>query len=107
MASAAATGIATDSAESSIANASPAGTSLVDSFGRKHSYLRISLTERCNLRCTYCMPEGGVELQPKDAILTDDEIVRLTSIFASRGVDKVRLTGGEVCPALIQLLPPP
>ena len=68
---------------------------LTDSFGRKHTYLRISLTERCNLRCTYCMPAGGVELKPKDHILTYEEILRLSGLFASLGVTKIRLTGGE------------
>jgi len=68
---------------------------LTDTFGRKHTYLRISLTERCNLRCTYCMPASGVELKPKDHILTYEEILRLASLFASFGVSKIRLTGGE------------
>jgi len=67
-----------------------------DSFGRVHDYLRISLTERCNLRCQYCMPENGVELQPNNDLLSDDEIVRSAKIFASRGINKIRLTGGEV-----------
>ena len=67
----------------------------VDSFGRNHTYLRISLTERCNLRCTYCMPEEGVELSPKDDILTFEEIERLARLFVERGVNKIRLTGGE------------
>lgn len=68
---------------------------LVDSFGREHTYLRISLTERCNLRCTYCMPAEGVTLQPKGHLLTTDEILRLVEVFAGLGVTKVRLTGGE------------
>ena len=68
---------------------------LVDSFGRRHTYLRISLTERCNLRCQYCMPENGVELQPMEELLTSDEIVRLARLFASQGITKIRLTGGE------------
>ncbi|EGD80518.1 molybdenum cofactor synthesis 1 isoform 2 [Salpingoeca rosetta] len=68
---------------------------LTDLFGRQHSYLRISLTERCNLRCQYCMPEEGVQLSPKDELLTFDELVRLARIFASNGVSKIRLTGGE------------
>lgn len=67
----------------------------VDSFGRKHTYLRISVTERCNLRCTYCMPEEGVLLSPRDQILTFEEIERLARIFVRNGVDKIRLTGGE------------
>ncbi|KAF9245865.1 molybdenum cofactor biosynthesis prote [Melanogaster broomeanus] len=68
---------------------------LVDSFHRKHDYLRISLTERCNLRCFYCMPNDGVELSPREHILTDNEIIRLASLFVKSGVRKIRLTGGE------------
>lgn len=68
---------------------------LTDTFGRRHTYLRISLTERCNLRCQYCMPEEGVQLQPREAILTFEEIERLARLFVAAGVDKIRLTGGE------------
>jgi len=68
-------------------------TPLVDLHGRHHSYLRISLTERCNLRCTYCMPPEGVQLSPN--ILNKDEILKLASVFAQHGVTKFRLTGGE------------
>ena len=68
---------------------------LTDSFGRFHNYLRISLTEKCNLRCVYCMPLEGVQLTPKEKVLTLDERKRLISIFASLGVDKLRFTGGE------------
>ena len=68
---------------------------LTDTFGRKHSYLRISLTERCNLRCLYCMPEEGVDLTPKASLLRSDEIERLARLFALAGVNKIRLTGGE------------
>mgnify|MGYP000341987998 CR=1 FL=1 len=68
---------------------------LKDSFGRFHNYLRISLTERCNLRCVYCMPEKGVTLTPDENLLSTPEIVRLARIFISIGVDKIRLTGGE------------
>ncbi|KAF3452642.1 hypothetical protein FNV43_RR03075 [Rhamnella rubrinervis] len=68
---------------------------LIDSFGRLHTYLRISLTERCNLRCQYCMPAEGVDLTPSPQLLSPDEIVRLASLFTSSGVDKIRLTGGE------------
>ncbi|XP_064118994.1 molybdenum cofactor biosynthesis protein 1-like isoform X3 [Macrobrachium nipponense] len=73
----------------------PFSSFLTDSFGRRHSYLRISLTERCNLRCQYCMPEEGVALTPKQQLLTTQEIIRLARLFISEGVDKVRLTGGE------------
>uniref|UniRef100_A0A2S2R341 Molybdenum cofactor biosynthesis protein 1 n=1 Tax=Sipha flava TaxID=143950 RepID=A0A2S2R341_9HEMI len=68
---------------------------LTDSFGRKHNYLRISLTERCNLRCEYCMPLKGVQLSEQSKILTNYEIIRLISLFAEQGVNKIRLTGGE------------
>lgn len=68
---------------------------IIDSYQRKHTYLRVSLVERCNLRCQYCMPPEGVPLQPSDKLLTRDEIVRLVHLFAMAGVDKVRLTGGE------------
>ncbi|XP_017080428.1 molybdenum cofactor biosynthesis protein 1 isoform X2 [Drosophila eugracilis] len=68
---------------------------LTDTFGRHHSYLRISLTERCNLRCDYCMPAEGVPLQPKGKLLTTEEILRLARIFVKQGVRKIRLTGGE------------
>ena len=68
---------------------------LTDTFGRRHTYLRISLTERCNLRCTYCMPEEGVQLQAQERIMTFEEIERIARVFVSEGVDKIRLTGGE------------
>ncbi|KAI9388177.1 hypothetical protein POPTR_009G024100v4 [Populus trichocarpa] len=68
---------------------------LIDSFGRMHTYLRISLTERCNLRCQYCMPAEGVELTRSPQLLSQDEIVHLANLFVSSGVDKIRLTGGE------------
>eukprot|EP00934_Nitzschia_sp_Nitz4_P006336 Nitzschia sp. Nitz4//scaffold28_size193895//188004//189317//NITZ4_001694-RA/size193895-processed-gene-0.241-mRNA-1//1//CDS//3329546069//6326//frame0 len=68
---------------------------LQDRFGRQHSYLRISLTEKCNLRCLYCMPEDGVPTQPASHLLSNDEIIQLASWFVANGVDKVRLTGGE------------
>ena len=70
-------------------------SALTDSYGRRHSYLRVSLTERCNLRCSYCMPEEGVELTPSPDLLTADEIERLVHLFAKAGITKVRLTGGE------------
>ncbi len=68
---------------------------ITDTFGRKHNYLRISLTERCNLRCTYCMPEDGVQLSPKSHIMTYEEIYTIAKAFVELGVDKIRLTGGE------------
>ncbi|PFH52237.1 hypothetical protein AMATHDRAFT_74301 [Amanita thiersii Skay4041] len=68
---------------------------LVDTFQRKHNYLRISLTERCNLRCFYCMPSEGVELSPAGKLLTNEEVLRLATLFVKSGVTKIRLTGGE------------
>ncbi|KAL8622867.1 hypothetical protein ACOMHN_026988 [Nucella lapillus] len=68
---------------------------LTDTFGRQHRYLRISLTERCNLRCQYCMPEEGVDLSPKDHLLTTPEILTLSRMFVQQGITKIRLTGGE------------
>lgn len=70
-------------------------TTLEDKFNRVHNYLRISLTERCNLRCTYCMPEEGVTLTKSQQLLTTEEILRLAKIFVQEGVTKIRLTGGE------------
>jgi GTP 3',8-cyclase len=66
-----------------------------DAFGRAMTYLRISLTDRCNFRCVYCMPALGMKFQPKEEHLTDDELLRLIGLFARVGVTKVRLTGGE------------
>jgi molybdenum cofactor biosynthesis protein A len=68
---------------------------LTDGFGRKHNYLRISLTEKCNLRCTYCMPAEGILLSPKKDLMTADEIFAIARVFVDNGVDKMRLTGGE------------
>lgn len=70
-------------------------TILTDDFGRKHNYLRISLLEKCNLRCTYCMPADGIELSPKASLMTADEIFSIAQTFVENGVDKIRLTGGE------------
>lgn len=67
---------------------------LVDRFGRRHNNLRISVTDRCNIRCTYCMPESA-EFLPRSMVLSFEEIARFARIMAGLGVDKVRLTGGE------------
>ena len=70
---------------------------LIDSYGRKHDYLRVSLIERCNLRCTYCMPKQVFNSQyqflVRDDLLSFEEITRLASLFADQGVRKLRLTG--------------
>ncbi len=68
---------------------------LTDSFGRKHTYLRISLIERCNLRCTYCMPEEGIKLSPRGHLMSYEEIYTIAKTFVDHGVTKIRLTGGE------------
>ncbi|WP_317043792.1 radical SAM protein [Flavobacterium oreochromis] len=68
---------------------------LTDNFGRFHNYLRISITESCNLRCTYCMPAEGIKLTPKGHIMTADEIVLIAQTFVDFGINKIRLTGGE------------
>ena len=68
---------------------------LIDRHGRRHSYLRMSITDRCNLRCTYCMPPQGIDWTPRAEILTADEIVRLGTVFVGMGITKIRLTGGE------------
>ncbi|RMG24498.1 MAG: GTP 3',8-cyclase MoaA [Armatimonadetes bacterium] len=66
-----------------------------DSFGRTIDYLRVSVTDRCNFRCIYCMPEEGYPVSPKDELLTFEEMARLIHIAADLGIAKVRLTGGE------------
>jgi cyclic pyranopterin phosphate synthase len=69
---------------------------LVDTYGRVHRDLRISVTDRCNFRCTYCMPEQGLAWLPRDEILTFEEIERVARLFVKRfGFDSIRLTGGE------------
>jgi cyclic pyranopterin phosphate synthase len=68
---------------------------LVDGFGRVATDLRVSVTDRCNLRCTYCMPAEGLPWLPKDSLLTDDELVRVIRVFVGLGVRAIRITGGE------------
>lgn len=70
-------------------------TTLYDNHGRPITYVRVAVTDRCNLRCFYCMPEEGIRYLPKKHLLTFEEIERLISILASMGISKVRLTGGE------------
>jgi cyclic pyranopterin phosphate synthase len=67
----------------------------IDTFGRVHDNLRISVTDRCNIRCFYCMPEDNVEFMPKSHLLTFEEIEQFVRIVVKRGVRKLRLTGGE------------
>lgn len=68
---------------------------IADNFGRRIEYLRISLTDRCNLRCVYCMPEEGVPYEDLDNVLSFEEIARVVRVLAGAGLRKVRLTGGE------------
>ncbi len=70
-------------------------TPLIDTYGRVHDNLRISVTDRCNIRCFYCMPEEGVKFQPREEILTFEEIERFVRVAVSLGVRKLRITGGE------------
>ncbi|MGE3821452.1 MAG: GTP 3',8-cyclase MoaA, partial [Isosphaeraceae bacterium] len=67
---------------------------LIDGFGRPHNNLRISVTDRCNVRCVYCMPES-VTFMPRRNLLSFEEITRFVRVAATLGIDKVRLTGGE------------
>jgi cyclic pyranopterin phosphate synthase len=68
---------------------------MIDTYGRVHTYLRISLTDNCNLRCFYCMPEEDYAFTPASKLMQADEIAALAKIFVAGGVDKIRLTGGE------------
>ncbi|WP_046500782.1 GTP 3',8-cyclase MoaA [Streptomyces odonnellii] len=80
---------------------------LIDTYGRVATDLRVSLTDRCNLRCTYCMPEEGLQWLGKSDLLSDDEIVRLVHVAVTRlGVDEVRFTGGEplIRPGLVGIV---
>ncbi|HID03986.1 MAG TPA: radical SAM protein, partial [Desulfobacterales bacterium] len=71
---------------------------LVDMFSRTISYLRLSLTDRCNLRCVYCMPEGtkgGLQMLPHEELLSYEELLRVVGLVVDMGMNKIRLTGGE------------
>lgn len=68
---------------------------LLDSLGRKHDYLRISLTDQCNLRCLYCMPNENMEFMPNNHLMQAQEIFEIAKIFVEQGINKIRLTGGE------------
>ena len=68
---------------------------MLDRYGREIDYIRISVTDRCNFRCIYCMPEEGVPMVPHQEILSYDEITELAEIFADLGIRKIKLTGGE------------
>src|SRR5215813_12338714 len=73
---------------------SPSSPGMIDPFGRKISYLRVSVTDRCDFRCVYCMAED-MEFLPKAELLSLEELDRLCSAFVRHGVKKLRLTGGE------------
>jgi len=68
---------------------------LLDRFGRLHTYVRISVTDRCNYRCVYCLPEEGMTWMPRKGLLSFEELGRLARVFATMGVRRIRLTGGE------------
>ncbi len=73
----------------------PDGPALLDRFGRQHTYVRVSVTDRCNYRCVYCMPAEGMSWIPRADVLSFEEIARIVGVMASMGVRRVRLTGGE------------
>lgn len=68
---------------------------LTDKFGRHINYLRLAVVDRCNLRCTYCMPESGLPWIKQNDLMTDEEMLRICTVFTELGVDKIRITGGE------------
>ncbi|WP_420322536.1 GTP 3',8-cyclase MoaA [Flagellimonas sp.] len=68
---------------------------LVDNHNRKINYLRLAVTDRCNLRCNYCMPSEGIEFVKNDKLLSIDELIRISEILVGQGIDKIRITGGE------------
>jgi cyclic pyranopterin phosphate synthase len=73
----------------------PTNSPLIDSFGRVHTNLRVSVTDRCNIRCFYCMPNENVQFKPREELLTFEEMERFVRVVAGMGVNKIRLTGGE------------
>lgn len=83
--------------------AAPTTGPLIDRYGRRHTYLRVSVTDRCNYRCSYCMPERTMKWLPRTQLLDFSEIERVVSIFVAMGIERVRITGGE--PTLRRDLP--
>ncbi|NNC85788.1 MAG: radical SAM protein, partial [Bacteroidia bacterium] len=70
-------------------------SALEDKFSRTLNYLRLSVTDRCNLRCNYCMPEEGIQFEPRTELLTYEEIIHLAKLLKTQGLNKIRITGGE------------
>ena len=68
---------------------------MIDGYGRKINYLRLSVTELCDLRCRYCMPEDGICKKPHEEVLTEEETVMAVKAAATLGISKLRITGGE------------
>lgn len=68
---------------------------LIDKFGRQITYLRLGVTDRCNLRCFYCMPQEGIEFTPRNELLSYEELIRISELLSKEGITKIRLTGGE------------
>ena len=68
---------------------------LTDKFGRRINYMRLAVTDRCNLRCFYCMPAEGIEYKPRKELLTFEELYRVVQLTAKEGIEKIRKTGGE------------
>ena len=79
---------------------------LIDNFGRLHRDLRVSLTDRCSLRCTYCMPHDFNKWLPNETLLTTDELIEVLEIATNLGINEVRLTGGEplLRPDLVEIV---
>src|SRR5215469_11808587 len=80
---------------STLTASSPASGPLMDSYGRRIKSLRVSITDKCNFRCVYCMPAEGLPWLPRAEILTYEEITRLVRVMVDLGIESVRLTGGE------------
>ena len=68
---------------------------LVDNHNRHINYLRLAVTDKCNLRCNYCMPSEGINFAKNDKLLSIDELIKLSTILVNQGIDKIRITGGE------------